>query len=146
MDGEVSKRQRAVRIGRLTTLSEIATEIGRLYRAARQGKEDTLVAQRLATILTAMRQCLEIADVERHMADLEAAITAAAQSMSRRSGRREAHERPDADVGLGEGAPGLTSRWSCLKPEAGDQGNERSHHRVPRSGLKVCSKQEGNGS
>jgi CO dehydrogenase/acetyl-CoA synthase alpha subunit len=80
MNGEVSKRQRAVRIGRLTTLSEIATEIGRLYRAARQGKEDTLVAQRLATILTAMRQCLEIADVERHIADLEAAITAAAQS------------------------------------------------------------------
>jgi hypothetical protein len=34
MNGEVSKRQRAVRIGRLTTLSEIATEIGKLYRVA----------------------------------------------------------------------------------------------------------------
>lgn len=74
-------RQRAVRIGRLTTLSEIATEIGRLYRAARQGKEDTLVAQRLATILTAMRQCLEVADVEHRMGELEAAVTEAASNI-----------------------------------------------------------------
>jgi hypothetical protein len=67
-------RQRAVRIGRLTTVMEVAAEIGRVYRDARHDKIDAALGNRLASILSAMRQCLETAEFERRIAQIEAAV------------------------------------------------------------------------
>jgi inhibitor of KinA sporulation pathway (predicted exonuclease) len=62
----------AVRIGRLTTVLEVASELGRVYRGARHKKIDAAFAYRLANILAVMRQCLETAEFERRIAEIEA--------------------------------------------------------------------------
>ena len=69
--------KRKVRIGRLTTVGQVASELGRLYRQARRGDVAVADASRLATILAAMRQCLEASELERRIADMEAALTPA---------------------------------------------------------------------
>ena len=66
--------RRAVRIGRLTTIMEVAAELGRVYRDARHKKIDAAFASRLSGILLAMRQCLETAAIEQRIAELEAAF------------------------------------------------------------------------
>ena len=68
------ERTRRVRIGRLTTVGQVAAELGRLYRHARWGEVPVGDASRLATILAAMRQCLETSELERRIAEMEAAI------------------------------------------------------------------------
>jgi hypothetical protein len=65
---------RAVRIGRLTTIMEVAAELGRVYRDARHKKIDAAFASRLSGILLAMRQCLETAEFERRIAEIEVAV------------------------------------------------------------------------
>jgi hypothetical protein len=65
---------RKVRIGRLTTVGEVAGELGRLYRQARRGDVPVTDASRLATILGVMRQCLEASELERRIAEMEAAL------------------------------------------------------------------------
>jgi hypothetical protein len=72
----VKVRQRAVRIGKLTTVLDVAAEIGKVYRDARHEKIDVALGNRLANILSAMRQCLETAEFERRIAEIEAAIKA----------------------------------------------------------------------
>jgi hypothetical protein len=69
-------RKRRVKIGRLTSVGRVAIELGRLYRQARWGEVPVVDASRLATILAAMRQCLEAGEFERRIAEMEAAITA----------------------------------------------------------------------
>ena len=69
--------KRKVRIGRLTTVGQVAAELGRLYRQARRGDVAVADASRLATILAAMRQCLEASELERRIADMEAALAPA---------------------------------------------------------------------
>jgi hypothetical protein len=64
--------KRNVRIGRLTTVLEVAAELGRVYRAARHEKIDAAFASRLANILAVMRQCLETAEFEKRIAEIEA--------------------------------------------------------------------------
>jgi hypothetical protein len=54
--------KRKVRIGRLTTVGQVAGELGRLYRQARRGDVAVADASRLTTILAAMRQCLEASE------------------------------------------------------------------------------------
>ncbi len=71
----VKIRQRAVKIGKLTTVMEVATELGRIYRDARCERIDASFANRLANILSAMRQCLETAEFERRIAEIEAAVS-----------------------------------------------------------------------
>jgi hypothetical protein len=68
------ERQRRVRIGRLTSVGRVAIELGRLYRQARYGEVETIEAYRLATILSAMAKCLETAEFERRIADMEATL------------------------------------------------------------------------
>ena len=63
-----------MRIGRLTTVGQVAAELGRLYRHARRGEIPVADASRLATILAAMRQCLEASELERRIAEMEAAL------------------------------------------------------------------------
>ena len=69
--------KRKVRIGRLTTVGQVAGELGRLYRQARRGDVAVADASRLTTILAAMRQCLEASELERRIADMEAALAPA---------------------------------------------------------------------
>ena len=71
------ERTRRIRIGRLTTVGQVAAELGRLYRQARRGDVAVADASRLATILAAMRQCLEASELERRIAEMEAALAPA---------------------------------------------------------------------
>ena len=68
------ERQRRIRIGRLTTVGQVAAELGRLYRHARWGEIPVADASRLATVLAAMRQCLESSELESRIAEMEAAL------------------------------------------------------------------------
>jgi len=68
------ERTRRIRIGRLTTVGQVAAELGRLYRHARWGEIAVADASRLATILTAMRQCLEASELERRIGEMEVAL------------------------------------------------------------------------
>ncbi len=68
------ERERRIRIGRLTTVGQVASELGRLYRQARRGDVAVADASRLATILAAMRQCLEASELERRITEMEAAL------------------------------------------------------------------------
>jgi hypothetical protein len=68
------EKTRRIRIGRLTTVGEVAAELGRLYRQARRGDVAVTDASRLATILAAMRQCLEASELERRIGEMEAAL------------------------------------------------------------------------
>jgi hypothetical protein len=74
--------KRKVRIGRLTTVGQVAGELGRLYRQARRGDVAVADASRLATILAAMRQCLEASELERRIGEMEAAIIPAGSTQS----------------------------------------------------------------
>ena len=74
--------KRKVRLGRLTTVGQVAGELGRLYRQARRGDVAVTDASRLATILAAMRQCLEVSEVESRIAAMEAAIGPAGSTQS----------------------------------------------------------------
>jgi hypothetical protein len=65
---------RANRVGPLTTVGQVAAELGRLYRAARRDDIDSAYASRLAGILAVMRQCLETAELERRLDAIEAKI------------------------------------------------------------------------
>jgi hypothetical protein len=47
------------------------------YRQARRGDVAVAHASRLATILAAMRQCLEASELERRIAEMEAALVPA---------------------------------------------------------------------
>jgi hypothetical protein len=53
---------------------EVAAELGRIYRDARHKKIDAAFASRLANILAVMRQCLETAEFERRIAEIEQAV------------------------------------------------------------------------
>jgi hypothetical protein len=68
---EAMTEKRKVRIGRLTTVGQVAGELGRLYRQARRGDVAVADASRLATILAAMRQCLEASELERRITEME---------------------------------------------------------------------------
>ena len=71
------ERTLRIRIGRLTTVGQVAAELGRLYRQARRGDVAVAGASRLATILAGMRQCLEASELERRIAEMEAALAPA---------------------------------------------------------------------
>jgi hypothetical protein len=68
------ERKRRIRIGRLTTVGQVAAELGRLYRHARWGEVPVGDASRLAMFLWVMRQCLEASELERRIAEMEAAL------------------------------------------------------------------------
>lgn len=61
-----------IRIGRLDTVGYVACEIARVYRAMRRGEIEMANGERLARVLTMLRQGLEISDIEKRLAELEA--------------------------------------------------------------------------
>jgi len=87
------KKARNVRVGPLDTVGRVASELGRLYRAARRGEIDENKAAKYAYILTALRQCLEISAIEERLIELE-----------RRAGQN-ASERPNLITYRGGAVP-----------------------------------------
>jgi hypothetical protein len=68
------KKEKEIRIGRLTSVGRVGVEIGRVYRAARHGKIRTDEGARLVQMLIGLKSCLESADFEQRMATLEKAV------------------------------------------------------------------------
>jgi hypothetical protein len=67
-------QKRRTRIGKLSTVSMVGSEIARLYKQSRRGEIDSLVAYRLATVLGMLAKCLETGAVEAQLAELREAI------------------------------------------------------------------------
>lgn len=63
--------RRAVRVGPLATIADVATEAARLYRGARQGRVPVGDAARLGYLLGVIRGCLEVASLEQRIERLE---------------------------------------------------------------------------
>lgn len=61
-----------MRIGPLQTAGNVATELGRVYRQMRRNELDKQDGERLARVLTMLRQALEVGEIEQRLADLEA--------------------------------------------------------------------------
>ena len=60
-----------IRIGPLTTVGGVVSELGKVYRQARRGQIDTQDATRLAFILREIRVALESSDIEERLERLE---------------------------------------------------------------------------
>ena len=68
----MTEKKRNVRIGRLDTVGHVVTELGKVYRATRQGKMDMGDAKSLTYVLREIRCALEAGDLERRLDALEA--------------------------------------------------------------------------
>jgi hypothetical protein len=64
--------RRAIRVGALATIADVAKEAANLYRAARQGRVPVGDAARLGYLLGVIRGCLEVASLEQRIERLEA--------------------------------------------------------------------------
>jgi hypothetical protein len=73
---ETKKRQRGLRIPKLTSVARCGAEIGKLYRLMRNEKLSTADGKRMCDCLLALKECLETTEIERKIAELEAAIAA----------------------------------------------------------------------
>ena len=60
-----------IRIGRLSTVGGVVTELGRIYRQGRKGELDLGDMTKLATVLREIRCALEAGDLERRVDALE---------------------------------------------------------------------------
>ena len=60
-----------IRIGPLSTVGGVVSELGKIYRAARRGQIDVTDATRLAYILREIRCALEASEIEKRLGDLE---------------------------------------------------------------------------
>lgn len=60
-----------IRIGKMADIGGVITEMGRVYRQMRRGDLDTLDGKRLVDVLTAIRQAMEVQDVEARLRALE---------------------------------------------------------------------------
>lgn len=59
------------RIGKIADIGGVITEMGRVYRQMRRAELDTLDGKRLVDVLTAIRQSMEIKDIEARLKALE---------------------------------------------------------------------------
>jgi len=65
------------RIGRLTTVMEVAAELGRLYKHARKKELDVSEGAKLANILKVLKECLEASQLEQRLVAMESALASA---------------------------------------------------------------------
>lgn len=65
-------KRRGPKICRLTR--RVGNEVGRIYRAMRQGKIETVDGWRMVQALLAMKSCLETAEIEKRLAAIEEAL------------------------------------------------------------------------
>ena len=70
-------RKRKVRVARLDTVGRVVSELGKVYRLARQGEIDLGDAKSLTYVLRELRCALEAGDVERRLEALESLETLA---------------------------------------------------------------------
>ncbi len=63
--------RRAVRVGKLATIADVAAEAARLYRGARQGRVPAADAAKFGFLLNVIRGCLEVASLEQRIERLE---------------------------------------------------------------------------
>lgn len=63
-----------IRIAKLSDIGGVITEMGRVYRQMRRGEIDSLDGKRLVEVLTAIRQAMEVQDVEARLRALEAKL------------------------------------------------------------------------
>jgi hypothetical protein len=85
--------QPKIRVGPLTSVREVPTELSRLYKQARRKAGPDIgsaEAYRLASILSVMAKCLETSEFERRIAEMEAAILSVRTSSP--SGPRRSRE------------------------------------------------------
>ncbi len=59
------------RVGQLKTIGQVASELGRLYRATRRGQVSSIEGFRMAGILNVLRTCLESGQIELRLEELE---------------------------------------------------------------------------
>lgn len=71
VEGEPTPRRQRLP---LRTQDDVAAELARVYRAAKQGAMPTQDATRLAYILTQLRQTIEAVELERRIDALEATL------------------------------------------------------------------------
>jgi hypothetical protein len=67
-------RARGPRIKRLTSVARIGDEIGTLYRAMRHKELDCTDGLKMVQALLAMKACKESSEIEKKIAEIEAAI------------------------------------------------------------------------
>jgi hypothetical protein len=65
------KSKSVPRVGPLNTVGHVVTELGKVYRAARAGRLDTLDGTRLASVLREIRSAIESDDIEKRLTALE---------------------------------------------------------------------------
>lgn len=65
-------RNAKIRIGRLDYIGGVVKELGTVYRQMRREELDKSDGERLARVLTMIRSALEVSDIERRLAELEA--------------------------------------------------------------------------
>ncbi len=65
------KQKKPVRVGSLRTIGQIASEMGKVYRACRKGDIKTADAMRLVSMLSHIRATVEIGDIELRIQQLE---------------------------------------------------------------------------
>lgn len=67
----------SVKFGRtpkLNTVQNVGIEISRIYRLTKRGEIPTPDGYRMVQMLAVLKQCLETSEIERKIAELEAAI------------------------------------------------------------------------
>ena len=87
----MTRKKRAVRIGRLHTVGHVVTELGKVYRLARRGDMDINQAKGFAYVLREIRCALEAGDVERRLEELEEALPSKPWMQDLGAPRHEVH-------------------------------------------------------
>jgi hypothetical protein len=68
--------KRGPRIGRLTSVGLCGIEIGRIYRLVRNNELSSADGMRMVQMLLGLKSCLETADIERKIAEIELQLQA----------------------------------------------------------------------
>lgn len=71
MTDKPDKDPQVPRVGRLHTVGAIASELGKLYRRVARNEIESADGARRATILRELRECLQVADIDRRLQDIE---------------------------------------------------------------------------
>jgi hypothetical protein len=76
----LEKQKRGPRVGRLNTIGNVASELGRIYRKCREGTINPADGVRFSQMLLGIRLCLENSLIEQKIQSLEDAVAAVGSS------------------------------------------------------------------
>jgi hypothetical protein len=71
MTDEPEKDTKVPRVGRLHTVGNIASELGKLYRRVARDEIESADGARRASILRELRECRQVADIDRRLQGVE---------------------------------------------------------------------------